>query len=267
MLTRIAAFLCRFGPIRQAFWKRWYEFLARSYREDDWIFMNYGYAPDGEARALSLDPQDEPDRWCIQLYHFVATLADLSGKEVLEVGSGRGGGASYVARYLGPASVTGVDFSANAVEFCRKRHRVKGLTFKEGMAEALPFGDASFDIVLNVESSHCYGSMESFLREVRRVLRSSGLFLYADLRGGESLPSWLTQLKTSGLQVISELDITPNVLAALERDSDRKAALIHKLIPGWLLASFSDFAGTRGSAIYEGFRSRRYVYRAFVLRK
>ena len=35
-----------------------------------------------------------------QLYHYVAAAVDLDGKKVLEVGSGRGGSASYVARVL-----------------------------------------------------------------------------------------------------------------------------------------------------------------------
>ena len=35
-----------------------------------------------------------------QLYHYVAAAVDLDGKKVLEVGSGRGGGANYVTRVL-----------------------------------------------------------------------------------------------------------------------------------------------------------------------
>ncbi|SVD50227.1 uncharacterized protein METZ01_LOCUS403081 [marine metagenome] len=35
-----------------------------------------------------------------QLYHYVAASVDLDGKKVLEVGSGRGGGANYVTRVL-----------------------------------------------------------------------------------------------------------------------------------------------------------------------
>ena len=127
MLTRIFVSLCRFAPIKRVLWKQWYEFLARSYRKSDWTFMNYGYAPVVKSHALALDASDEPDRYCIQLYHFVASSIDLKGIQVLEVGSGRGGGASYIKRYLGPAAVTGVDFSANAVEFCRQQHQVDGL--------------------------------------------------------------------------------------------------------------------------------------------
>ena len=267
MLTRVAACLCRFPPVRQMLWKNLYDFLADRYSETDWTFMNYGYVPMPETDTLPLDASDEPNRYCIQLYHFVASASGLQGKRVLEVGSGRGGGASYVKRYLKPAEVTGVDFSANAITFCRQKHRVQGLSFREGSAEALPFEDASFDAVVNVESSHCYGSMEAFLSEVRRVLRPGGLFLYADLRNGSDFAEWKTQLDKSRMKMVSETEITANVLAALDRDNDRKAALISKLVPKPFVAAFSDFAGMRGSIIYEGFRTGGYTYWAFVMEK
>ena len=63
--------------------------------------MNYGWASlDPTASALTLRPEDEPNRYCIQLYHRVASVVDLCGSDVLEVGCGRGRGASYVMRYL-----------------------------------------------------------------------------------------------------------------------------------------------------------------------
>jgi ubiquinone/menaquinone biosynthesis C-methylase UbiE len=43
-----------------------------------------------------------------------------------------------------------------------------------GDAENLPFPQVSFDAVINVESAHCYGSIERFLAEVHRVLRPGG---------------------------------------------------------------------------------------------
>jgi SAM-dependent methyltransferase len=267
LLTNVFVFLCRFASIKRVLWKKWYDFLARSYRKSDWTFMNYGYAPAVENQTLALDPADEPNRYCIQLYHFVVSPIDLKGMRVLEVGSGRGGGASYIKRYLEPAAVTGVDFSANAVEFCRHQYQVVGLSFREGAAEKLPFKDESFDAVVNVESSHCYGSMETFLSEVRRVLRPGGAFLYADLRDRASLVEWRTQLLVSRMNIVSEADITANVLAALDADNDRKSALIHQLIPRPLIASFADFAGMRGSVIYEAFRTGSFTYRAFQLQR
>src|SRR4051812_38086360 len=103
MLSKCFVFICRWPPLRRLLWRHWYNFLARSYRENDWTFMNYGYVQPADTPALTVSPADESNRYCIQLYNFVAGQSPLDGKQVLEVGSGRGGGASFVKRYLRPA--------------------------------------------------------------------------------------------------------------------------------------------------------------------
>ena len=125
----------------------------------------------------------------IQLYHRTATQADLSGKQVLEVSCGHGGGASYLVRTLHPASYTGLDLNPAGIDFCRKRHNLPGLDFVHGDAENLPFADQSFDAVINVEASHVYPHFPRFLAEVARVLRPGGHFLYADFRPRQTSPS------------------------------------------------------------------------------
>ena len=57
--------------------------------------MNYGYA--SQNMTLELEKEDELERYPIQLYHYVASHSNVENKTVLEVGSGRGGGASYIA--------------------------------------------------------------------------------------------------------------------------------------------------------------------------
>ncbi len=68
--------------------------------------------------GLPLEPSDKPHRHCIQLYHRTATQADLSGKKVLEVSRGHGGGAAYLVRTLRPAAYTGPGLQA-------RRHRFR----------------------------------------------------------------------------------------------------------------------------------------------
>ena len=59
-------------------------------------------------------------------------------------------------------TAAGLDFSQKAIDFARGHHRDPRLRFVCGDAEALPFADASFDAVLNVESSHCYPNVPRF---------------------------------------------------------------------------------------------------------
>ena len=47
-------------------------------------------------------------------------IKDLNGKRVLEVGSGRGGGLSYINSTLNPSVCVGVDYSQNQVDFCKR---------------------------------------------------------------------------------------------------------------------------------------------------
>ncbi|MGR3177431.1 MAG: class I SAM-dependent methyltransferase [Candidatus Anammoxibacter sp.] len=230
--------------------------------------MNYGYAPlDDQAEIIKLDKTDADNRFCIQLYHHVVSTIDLSDLDVLEVGSGRGGGADYIKRYLKPKKMVGVDFAENAVRFCGRNYVANGLSFETGNAESLPFADNSFDVVVNVESSHCYGSMNAFLGQVKRVLRKGGYFLFADLRRKENIEVLQETLYKSGLTLIKETDITLNIVEALKLDNERKAALIKKSAHKLLVQSFLEFAGTKGSKVYERLKTRETIYLSFVLQK
>jgi len=243
--------------------------LARQISNDDWTFMNYGYAPaDPAAMHLPLETADEADRLCIQLYEHVAKPAALTGKDVLEVGSGRGGGMSYVARYRGPAMATGVDFSPEAVAFATDRHRtVPNLRFKVGDAENLPFAAASFDAVINVESSHCYGNVARFFAEVFRVLRPGGWFLFTDLREAQDVAKLEAALRQVPWSQVEREEITTEVLRALEVDDARKRALIEHLVPPRMKPVFGEFAGLAGGKIHQSFQSRKLIYLRFACRK
>ena len=73
----------------------WYQMLVVIDRQREITFMNYGYANlDPSANGLALNEAERDNRYCIQLYHHVAAAVDLTAKDVVEVGSGRGGGAS-----------------------------------------------------------------------------------------------------------------------------------------------------------------------------
>ena len=264
MFARAFSIAYRIPSVKRLLWRSWYDLLARRYRDRHWTFMNYGHRPPHGTAPLALAPEDEPDRSCIQLYHLVASAVDLTGREVLEVGSGRGGGASFVARYLRPSRVVGVDVSPLSVAFCRARHAAPGLSFEVGNAERLGFAAASFDAILNVESSHCYGDVDAFVREVRRVLRPDGHFLYADFRSRAELDTWRTGLLAAGLRLVVERDITPGVVAALDADDERKRDMIHARVARPLVRAFYQFAALRGTVLYDKLREGSVVYHAFV---
>ncbi|HLH15304.1 MAG TPA: hypothetical protein VKV16_10980, partial [Solirubrobacteraceae bacterium] len=71
-------------------WRGFYE-LASLRGGERTALMNYGYAPSEDAGE-----GDGEDRYGLALYAAVAGAVDLSGKDVLEVGCGRGGGSAFV---------------------------------------------------------------------------------------------------------------------------------------------------------------------------
>ena len=244
--------------------------LAARYRSGQWSFMNFGYAEtDPSAPRLGLSDADEPDRCCIQLYDHVLrpARARLTGARVLEVGCGRGGGCDYIFRTGLPRTVTGVDFSAQAVSLCRASFAWPGLSFEQGDAEALPFPDASFDIVLNVESSHCYGSMSRFMDEAARVLTPGGLFLWADMRPAGTREAVAQDLTGSGLRLVSEETITPNVLLSLDRMTGARTEMIRSMVPRPFRRGLRDFAGLSGSRLHESLRTGALEYLSCALQK
>ena len=227
--------------------------------------MNFGFF--SENLHLDLETQDEVERYPIHLYHHVASQVDLDGKKVLEVGSGRGGGASYIARYLSPNHVTGIDISATAVELCETLYQEKNLNFAVGDSENIPSEDESMDVVITVESSHCYGDMDGFLSEVKRVLKPGGYFLFCDLRATEKLNLLNNQFDSSGLDLLKKNDITDSVILALEIMSEFRKKAISKKVPWIIQDVFESYAGVQGSKTYLSFVDRSLVYISAVLQK
>ena len=242
-----------------------YKYLNVLDRDHQVVFMNYGYAEPGI--QIPLDTQDEKDRYSVQLYHHMAEMTDLEGKDVVEVGSGRGGGLAYISRKFRPASATGIDIEKSAVSFSNKFHRHPNLSFMTGNARNLPLNDNSCDILLNVESSHRYGAMDSFLKEVHRVLRPDAYFLFTDFRDDDKWEDLKVQLNQSGFKIIEEKDISPHILHSLELDSDRRRKLVKRYAPRMLQKEILNFTGASGTATYDYFSTGKFTYKSFKLRK
>ena len=259
MLQKLIAWFIRRSPsTKRRFWKWWYNTFTTKAKDQDFKFMNYGYDEDGFYPELN--SEDESERYPIHLYHHVVTQVDISGKRILEVGSGRGGGASYIVRYLNPALVHGIDISESAVELCNEIPQAENLSFGEGDSENVPFENETFDVVLNVESSHCYGDMNKFLSEVKRVLMPGGYFLWCDLRPVNILENLNKQFSKSGLELIQKTDITNNIIIALEKMSESRKASIREKVPKLIRKVFESYAGVKGSYVHDSFINGDLIY-------
>jgi ubiquinone/menaquinone biosynthesis C-methylase UbiE len=270
----IAAAVRRVFPVLHRKWatRRRFDKIAERTSAVFIPFMNYGYVPfdDAEKESLSrLPPQKEiPDQQSMQLYHHVAGQVSLEGREVLDVGCGRGGGSYFIKQYLKARTVIGVDISGVNIERCQRAFVAEGLSFRQADAEELAFKDGSFDAVVNVESSHNYPRIDNFFREVRRVLRSGGFFLYADLRSPEGMEQVKEKMKAHGLEITQSQDITANVVESLRlRSQSREALLGSHAKDEREYREFSERVRLVGSKAFRRFETREEVYMSFVAQR
>jgi sarcosine/dimethylglycine N-methyltransferase len=125
----------------------------------------------------------------------LARLAGIAaGMSVLDVGSGVGGPARFLAASYG-CQVTGVDLSEPFVEAARYLTERTGqsgqVRFQIASALKLPFDDGRFDAVLLQHVAMNISDRAGLYREIRRALRSGGIFATFDvvLNRGEARDS------------------------------------------------------------------------------
>ena len=266
MIKKIIVLILKLSPSsKRWFWKKWYNIFAKRARNPELKLMNYGY--DSPNMELRLDKEDEAERFSIQLYHYVASHTVIKNKNVLEIGSGRGGGAAYIAKYLQPEFVTGIDISEDAISLCHDLYSLTNLNFVIGDSENIPLSDNTYDIVINVESSHCYGDMEKFLSEVYRVLKPDGSFLFCDFRTLEGIDELNEQFSKSNLKFLNRVDITENVIEGLNRLSEYRESHIQKSVPFLIRSLFKTYAGIKGTEIYNSFITGKMIYSFALLKK
>jgi len=246
-----------------------YHYINRIDAEDKQVrLMNYGWIdPQTRQPLMPLDPDEEPDRNALQLYHRVVTAVDVRDKEVLEVGSGRGGGAAYIAKYLDPRRVHGVDFCAASAVFANSYWKRPRLHFAPGNAERLRHSNESFDVIVNIESSHCYVHMDRFVAHAYRILRPGGHFVFADFRPANQIDELRAELQKPGFQLVEEENLNEGVLLALDADDARKREFIEEKVDERRKPMFEMFAATIDSPMYKAFKSGESTYMRYVFKK
>jgi ubiquinone/menaquinone biosynthesis C-methylase UbiE len=118
----------------------------------------------------------------------VALIRACPDDHILDIGSGIGGPARYVANRFG-CKVTGIDLTAEFCDVARHLTRLLRLEdkvkFEVGDALAMPFPDASFNGAYSMNVSMNIAGKDALYREIHRVLKPGGWLVLSEIAKGD----------------------------------------------------------------------------------
>lgn len=178
-------------------------------------------------RLVSIEKYYTPlqDPYSLQLvYYMVRKLIksniDLAKLTIVDIGCGNGYALNLITDIFSPKKAIGIDLCHQQIQHAKNFYGHKtNIEFLVGDAESLPLEKNTADLVISLESSHCYPSPTSFFNEVHRVLKPNGYFSYADLTlyTEKNLPFYIEQCiqHHSKLSVIVRENLSSKVLKSI----------------------------------------------------
>jgi sarcosine/dimethylglycine N-methyltransferase len=149
-----------------------------------------GIALEGLTEA-TLQHYDQDHFGGLEAVDVLAEKAGMDGaSHVLDVCSGMGGSARYLASRLG-CRVTGLDITQSRHQSAIRLTELVGLQhlvdFRHGSALAMPFADTSFDVVIGQEAFAHVPDKQRLIAECARVVKADGRIAFTDIMAGERL--------------------------------------------------------------------------------
>ena len=148
-----------------------------------------------------------------------AQLPIAESDHILDVGSGLGGPARYLARRFG-CRISGIDLTAEFCDVARHLTALLGLadrvSLRQGDALAMPFGDAAFDGAYSMNVSMNIADKRALYREIHRVLKPGAWLMLSEVaQGPGGAPDYPTPwARTAASSFLATQDETRESLAA-----------------------------------------------------
>lgn len=164
--------------------ERFYDFHPISARQILDAVVARGIAPNSITEAVLQQHDQDHYGGTSATDRLIAEAAVQSGDVVLDVCSGMGGPARYLAWKTG-CDVTGLDLTASRVEGATELTRVAGLSdsvrFVKANALDMPFDDASFTLAIAQEAFAHVPDKPRLVAECARVLQPGGRLVFSDI--------------------------------------------------------------------------------------
>lgn len=184
------------------------------------------------------DSEDEPIFEASQRTKMtMASYLDGLGQDskILDIGSGFGGTARYLAKEFG-CSVVALNLSTVQNERHRRMNVEQGLDdliqVIDGSFEDIPFQDSHFDVVWSQDSILHSGARQKVVSEVSRVLKDEGDFIFTDLMQSVDCPEDVLQpiLDRLHLQSMATPEVYRRASDAFGLTEVRFEQLTHQLV-------------------------------------
>ena len=143
-----------------------------------------------QATVETLAPYDQFHGRGLAATEDMATLVQVAETDhLLDVGSGIGGPARYLAQRFG-CRVSGIDLTPEFCDVARHLTALLGLadrvSVRQGNALAMPFGDATFDGAYSMNVSMNIADKCALYREIHRVLKPGAWLMLSEVAQGSS---------------------------------------------------------------------------------
>jgi ubiquinone/menaquinone biosynthesis C-methylase UbiE len=219
-----------------------------------------------------------------------AELANLKpGMKVLDVSSGRGFQAIYYAQAFG-VDVMGIDISDEMIMAATRNAERAGLNgqvhFKPADSQQLPFGDNTFDAVINECAVGIPDDSQKVLDEMARVAKPGGTIAIHESTWRKSLSpeekdelserygttplefdEWTAMLQRAGIQeIVAEFDewSKPELFWKIRSDRDVSHHLQVLSIPERILTSVKILRRYGLNGVFKAFENERVFYQAVL---
>lgn len=205
--------------------------------DPDLSFMNHGYFPINKSLINKNVLFKNRASLYLLIYEHLKNKSNFKFDSFLEIGCGRGGGINILKEiilenfYSSNIKFTAIDANEKNINFCK--NNFADISFKVGDAENF-LTDKKIDVIINVESSHCYNNIYNFFKNVNCSLSEKGLFFYCDVFSRtDVLVNEETLKEIFNLDFV--VDVTKNVIQSLVYtigliSSSPKSALIKENI-------------------------------------